>query len=145
MITFHIPSIPIAQPRQRHRISQTAATAYASNYTPAKHPVNTFKAAVQLACQQAYKGPPLEGPLSLTIEFYLPRPKNKIWKTKAMPAYLHTGKPDIDNLVKSVKDALTGLAWRDDSQVACLIATKSVCDGLGSPRVSVYIDPAQDW
>ena len=30
---------------------------------------------------------------------------------------LHTKRPDVDNLLKLVKDALTGLMWVDDRQV----------------------------
>jgi Holliday junction resolvase RusA-like endonuclease len=30
----------------------------------------------------------------------------------------HTGKPDADNILKAVCDALNGIVWHDDSQVA---------------------------
>lgn len=33
-------------------------------------------------------------------------------------------KPDIDNVFKAVLDALTGLAWDDDKQVAVIVGTK---------------------
>lgn len=33
-------------------------------------------------------------------------------------------KPDIDNVIKAVLDALNGLAWADDTQVAAVIATR---------------------
>ena len=36
----------------------------------------------------------------------------------------HTQRPDLDNLVKLVKDALNGLAWHDDSQIVSLSANK---------------------
>ena len=35
-----------------------------------------------------------------------------------------TAKPDLDNCVKLVADALNGIAWLDDSQVVQVIATK---------------------
>ena len=37
---------------------------------------------------------------------------------------LPTKKPDLDNVVKAVLDALNGLAWEDDKQVVCLTAYK---------------------
>lgn len=37
---------------------------------------------------------------------------------------LPTQKPDLDNVVKAVLDALNGLAWNDDKQVVCLTAYK---------------------
>lgn len=44
----------------------------------------------------------------------------KSWsKTKraAMENEAAIGKPDIDNVLKSAMDALTGIAWEDDTQV----------------------------
>lgn len=47
-------------------------------------------------------------------------PIRKSWtkkKQKAMLNNFHTIKPDLDNLEKTVLDALNGLAFKDDSQV----------------------------
>lgn len=35
-----------------------------------------------------------------------------------------TARPDIDNLVKAVTDALNGILWKDDSQIVSLSAEK---------------------
>ena len=35
-----------------------------------------------------------------------------------------TSKPDLDNCVKLIADALSGIAWLDDSQLIQVIATK---------------------
>ncbi|MED4453083.1 RusA family crossover junction endodeoxyribonuclease [Metabacillus fastidiosus] len=37
----------------------------------------------------------------------------------------HTKKPDTDNLVKGVFDALNKLVWQDDNQVAKVTAVES--------------------
>ena len=37
----------------------------------------------------------------------------------------HTKKPDVDNLVKAVKDALKGLLYQDDAQIIHLEASKA--------------------
>lgn len=48
-----------------------------------------------------------------------------------------TKKPDIDNIVKVVLDALNGLAYKDDTQVVKVAATK-IYDG--NARVEVRIE-----
>lgn len=144
-ITFTVAAVPVAQPRQRHRIVTTAGGgAFVSNYTPKRDPVNGFKAAVALAAQQAHgDAGPLEGPLRLELLFIMPRPGYLCWKTKAMPRQWHVAKPDADNLAKSVKDALTGVLWRDDCQIARLVVGKQIAAGGESPGVTVAVLPLQ--
>ena len=136
MITFKVPAVPIAQPRQRSAM----VAGHMRNYTPAKHPVNVFKAAVQLAASQAYDGPPLAGPLSLQATFVMPRPKNKIWKRRPMPRYHHAIRPDADNLLKALKDSLSGVLWRDDAQIAQVECCKWVASGEEQPHAEVWVD-----
>lgn len=61
----------------------------------------------------------MDGPVSLDVTFYLKRPKSLGKKSRA-----HTTKPDLDKLVRSVKDALTHIVWHDDSQVIAVQAWK---------------------
>ena len=66
------------------------------------------------------------GPVFVSIHFHMPRPKSLPRRITA-----HTKKPDLDKLVRAVKDALTGILWTDDSQVVTLTAHKSyIPDGL---------------
>lgn len=58
-------------------------------------------------------------PIALTIEFGYIKPKSKPKKVKHM-----TVKPDIDKLTRAVLDALTGVAYEDDSQVVSLDVRK---------------------
>jgi Holliday junction resolvase RusA-like endonuclease len=79
----------------------------------------------------------LEGPVALQVEFYLYRPSG-LPKSYHGP---HLTKPDLDKLVRAVKDALTSVVWRDDSQVTCLIAGKAYA-GLGEePRTVITVRP----
>jgi Holliday junction resolvase RusA-like endonuclease len=112
-------------------------------YTPTTHPVNAFKAAVQAALSASGHAEPLSGPLSLDVLFVMPRPLAKIWKTRPMPRYRHAKKPDLDNLLKSLKDALTGLAWRDDAQVDMIHAIKCTAAGDELPHVRVVIEEVE--
>jgi Holliday junction resolvase RusA-like endonuclease len=64
------------------------------------------------------------GPLMLSCEFVFGRPKahygigKNAGVLKASAPSHHTSKPDMDNILKSLKDALTDVGlWRDDSLV----------------------------
>lgn len=138
-IAFRVPAVPVAQPRQRHRIMSIGGRQMVGNFTPAKHPVNAFKAAVQLAARQMYTGAPLEGPLRLAVTFVLPRPKSMCWKKRPQPRAWHQAKPDADNLAKAVMDALLGTVWRDDNQVCWLLARKLYASGAEQPGVEVEV------
>ena len=136
---FVVWSVPVAQPRQRH----TIFAGHVKSYTPTKAPVNVFKAAVQMALQENHgNNPPLDGPLHLAVEFFLPRPKSLIWKSRPMPQLPHATRPDIDNLLKSVMDAMKGMAWRDDTQVSEVVASKYICGGDDRPHVRIFIREA---
>jgi Holliday junction resolvase RusA-like endonuclease len=145
MIRFHIPAIPIAQPRQRHRVMQSAGRAFAMNFTPSKHPVQAFKATARMAAQTAYQGAPLEGPIVLRVLFLMPRPGRLRWKKRPMPREWHTSKPDLDNLEKSLKDALSGLIWIDDAQVCEVRKQKLYCCGDEQPGLMVEIEQCEPW
>lgn len=139
VIRFSVPAVPIAQPRQRHAIRGSGENQFVSNYTPAKHPVTLFKATVKLAFREAYQGPPLEGPLRLKAVFVFPRPKNMLWRKRDMPRAPHAKKPDLDNCLKSLKDALGKLAWNDDAQVSRVVACKHIAAGDEAAHVVVVI------
>ncbi len=63
---------------------------------------------------QSVKPPALwRGPVRLALVFWLPMPRTIPAERKGWP----TTRPDLDKLTRSVKDALTGIIWRDDSQV----------------------------
>lgn len=136
VIEFDIPAIPVAQPRQR-----TAVIAgHVRNFTPSRHPVQAFKATCRMIAAERYAGPVLDGPLRIHVAFVLPRPSNRMWKRREMPREPHDKRPDMDNLLKSVTDALTGLLWRDDSQLASVLATKEIAAGGEPPHVRIAVE-----
>jgi crossover junction endodeoxyribonuclease RusA len=73
--------------------------------------------------------------VELRVHFYLARPKSLPKRTTA-----HLKKPDLDKLVRAVKDALTGTIWRDDSQVTRLHATKAYAAEHESPYVTIEVE-----
>ena len=66
-----------------------------------------------------WRGGVWTGPIYLTVCFYLPRPKSLPKKV-----LYHLKKPDLDKLLRAVKDALTGIAYLDDAQVVTTHCTK---------------------
>jgi Holliday junction resolvase RusA-like endonuclease len=135
-IRFFVDCPPVAQPRQRHAM----IGGHVRNYTPAAHPVNVFKDFARMAAKRAYQGPPLEGPLRLSLLFLLPRPKRMIWKAKPMPREWMSAKPDFDNISKAFSDAMNGIVWVDDSQICSAVVQKMYAAGGESPGVVVEIE-----
>lgn len=75
----------------------------------------------------------------LTVRFIFPTPAS--WpKAKRKDAFekrlLHTQKPDLDNLLKLVKDALIGVVFVDDSQIVSVVAHKN-WGGVGRVEIEV--------
>lgn len=73
---------------------------------------------------------PLEGPIGLRVVFTMQRPKAH-YRTGVHAGELrdtaptfHSTRPDADKLARAVLDALTGVAFRDDGQVAELAIVK---------------------
>lgn len=131
--------VPVPQPRQRHRVfAPKGQRAFVHNYTPVNSPVNLYKNAIREEARK-HITEQLLGPIQLHVKFMLPRPMRLIWKTRPMPLVRHITKPDADNLVKALKDALTGIAWRDDCQVCELHVEKWYAGGGELPCTQVEI------
>ena len=73
----------------------------------------------------------LTGALEMWLIFYLQRPKSLPKKV-----VFHTKKPDLDNLVKIIKDALEGICYANDSQISLSREEKLYSD---KPRVEILI------
>lgn len=145
MISFSVPGIPIAQPRPRVGWRFVKGGGKMPGICRDNtHPVHAFKAAVQIAAKSAYQGPPLSGPLEVRMLFLLPRPKAMQWKKREMPRAWHITRFDVDNLAKSVLDALKGLTWGDDAQVASASLVKMYASGNEQPGVEVQITRLED-
>ena len=66
-------------------------------------------------------------PVQISIKAYKKPPKNttkKNLKLIEQGLFLWVKKPDIDNICKSVLDALNGIAYEDDGQVVKIRASK---------------------
>jgi Holliday junction resolvase RusA-like endonuclease len=135
VITFVVPGKP--QPLQRARVGRIGA--HARMYDTEANTTN--KATVGFHASCAMKGKPLlQGPLRLNVCFYIEKPKSKVRKN-SNPFPYPDSKPDLDNCIKLVCDALNGVVWKDDAQVVRLEASKRWINGnVGAPSTVVWID-----
>lgn len=133
-VTFTVPAVPVPQPRQR-----TAVIAgHVRNYTPTRHPVTAYKATVRLAWQ-ATGCEPFDGPVELRLVFVMPRPKSKTRKSHQPREPYTSSRNDWDNLGKSTCDALNGLAWRDDGQIAVAHVERWIAATDEQPHVEIEV------
>ena len=75
--------------------------------------------------------------LDIMAFFEVPKSKSKKFKERALLGLERpTKKPDIDNIVKALQDALNGLAYKDDSSIVYLSVAKCYSE---IPRVEVIL------
>jgi Holliday junction resolvase RusA-like endonuclease len=95
------------------------------NTVDANPKAKSWKQEIASAAAKAMEGVALfVGPVRLQVCFIMPRPQGHFGsgknagKVKPKAPRFHTVKPDVTKLVRGLEDALTGIVWRDDSQVA---------------------------
>lgn len=108
----------------REEIVRRLPPGHVRAYDPATS--RDWKRTIQAQVLPARPNGLLAGPLPLTLAFELPRPKSLPKKVRH-----HTKRPDVDNLVKAVKDALRGIVYADDAQIVRLEARKGYGDAPG--------------
>jgi len=87
-------------------------------FTPQK--TRNMEAVVRSLAQDAMEGrAPFTGPVELDIAIRIVPPKSWSRKKREAAEYV-IARPDLDNCVKLIGDALNGIAWLDDSQIARL-------------------------
>jgi Holliday junction resolvase RusA-like endonuclease len=113
----HYPPTPKARPR----VCKTGHV-----YTPQKtiEAENQVKIAFAHACRNANYKPyfPMYKAIKMVVVLYFAKPKRP--KDEIYPIV----RPDADNCLKLIMDALNNLAFNDDSQIVDLIIKKRYCD-----------------
>lgn len=123
MIQFLIPINPV--PKGRPRFSSRGHA-----YTP--ETTRDFEKAVKFFALNEMRKKSLgaiSGPIGVSLRFGLIRPKRP--KNKE-----HITRPDIENLAKSVLDALNEVCYLDDSQICELYLRKIYSD---APHIYISI------
>lgn len=130
-IEFTIQTEPVAKARAR-------SGAGGRFYTPKK--TSDYEAIVALQAKIATFGlPKFDSACCLNLVFHMPIPKSWSQKKRAQAIsgeINHTSKPDLDNLIKAVKDGLNGIVWVDDAQVVRVAAEKKYSE---NPRVECCV------
>lgn len=114
-MTVYRITLPYAlRGKQRARVTRRGT------YTPPE----TVKAERALAQEaQVARVQMLTGPVALSVFIWIEPPvswsKSKRADAAARRKWV-TVKPDVDNVLKLVGDALNGVAWADDKQIACV-------------------------
>lgn len=135
ILEFTVHTVPVPQPRHRAGF----AGGKPKMFLPSGAKIHDFKSDLKKIVREQYDGPVLSGPIRLSCLFLMPRPKDMVWKKRPMQRVPHVKKPDADNLLKGLKDALKGILWRDDSQVWVVHVVKEYHAGDESPRVSIKV------
>lgn len=100
-------------PKQRPRLSKFAV------YTPKK--TKDYENLIAYEWKKKYKNLILKGALKIDLLFCFK-------KAKTCKKTLHTQRPDIDNLLKSILDGLNKVAFVDDCQVVEMKSKKVFSD-----------------
>jgi len=112
VITIKIDAEPIGQPRPQ--VSMRGGVPRA--YVPAKHGSHALKEVIKLQAKQAMAGHDLmTGPVAVSVMMCFSRPKSHTKKQRQ--CNWHCNKPDVDNALKLIFDAVNGIIWHDDSQI----------------------------
>lgn len=113
LIDFEILGNPVAL--KRHRTTKTGHT-----YDPSAKDKQNFIA----QCIQHKPDKLMEGPLRLTVVCHIQRPQSH-YRTGASSHMLKHGssyycekRPDLSNLIKLIEDAMEGIFFKNDSQIA---------------------------
>lgn len=98
------------------------------------------RSAANRACMR-----PFEGPVKLTVIFYMPRPNAHFLKKglRSNAPYWHVIAPDSTKLLRSTEDAMKMIAWFDDCQVVLQNVRKQyLCkSGLIPSGAQITIQP----
>lgn len=129
-ITFTVPGKVIG--KQRARVTRFGT------YTP-KATVAYEKSIAWTAKASGVQK--IEGAVRLLIQVYSEPPKSMPQKARleAVQRIIRPQtKPDLDNVLKTVLDALNGIAYEDDKQVTDIAASKF----YGEPQIVVTVGAA---
>lgn len=146
-ITFFVPGVPKPGgskrgfPFRRKNGRLGVRMTDDSRYGPA------WRRTVQAFAVAARVGPPLKGPLRLTMIFDMPRPRSHYGTgrnadtLKASAREYPTTKPDLTKILRSTEDALTGILWVDDAQVVATEVRKRYADPSGVSVIVATMTP----
>lgn len=132
-VTFTV----LGEPKGKGRPRFARRGNFVSSYTP-KETLN-YEAFIKMCYIDAAKGEVFEGPVEAEINCHFGIPRSvskKKHKQMADGEVPCLKKCDLDNIAKSVLDAVNTIAYKDDSQIVKLVATKRYGE---TPRIDVTL------
>jgi Holliday junction resolvase RusA-like endonuclease len=129
-----VPGEPVAQGRPRF----STRAGHTKVYDPPKS--RGYKDYIRTIASSYKRADMLAGPVMMRVDIYRGIPKSWTLKKQKQAEdgiIKPTLKPDVDNYVKAIKDALNGIVYVDDSQVTCLIISKYYAT---EPRVEIRVE-----
>lgn len=124
-VSFIVYGNPV--PKARARTVRKGGRTW--SFTPKK--VAAWEKVVKNEASKFFKEP-FNGPIALSLAFFLKRPKSRKKDNYVMTT------PDLDNLEKAFLDGLNEIAYSDDKQVVVKNAVKKYIV-TGEPRVEVVV------
>jgi len=127
-VRFTINERPIPQKRHRHFNDKT--------YNPQRKEKLYYGLLIKQLIKnyETLKEHTLCGPLHVSLSFFMALPKSK--KHRESKGLFHANKPDLDNLIKFILDAMSGIVFHDDSYIYKIDAIKCYSE---KPRTQVVI------
>ena len=122
-ITFTVPGAAVGKGRPK----AARRGKFITMYTPEK--TASYENLVKIKAQEAMEGkPPIEGACLLQLAIHAPIPAS--WSEKKKKGAVDgsvraTSKPDIDNVLKGICDAMNGIVFIDDKQIVGCTITKA--------------------
>jgi Holliday junction resolvase RusA-like endonuclease len=133
-IVLEVPGQPVPQPRPR----VSTRGGFGRAYTPTKHPIHTYRHAIELVARAS--GKKITGPTALLVDAVFQRPPSHWRKHDLKPDAPPWPNADGDNVLKGVADALTDAGvWGDDDQVVYWSIRKRYAARNEQPRTIITI------
>lgn len=143
MLQARLPLEPLARPRQAHRVvmPKGGARPFVQSYTPEDGKFAGWRQAAILLLRAARRGAPaLTGPLGIRLVCLFKMPAGEHRVRDPRPRRWHTSKPDADNVLKAVMDAMVEAGWlADDAPVAQVEVQKIVAAQGEAPSIHVTL------
>ena len=137
-VKFTIHGVPVGKGRPRF----TSYNGRVNAITPTKT-VN-YENLVKLSYSIGVGQQVLNGAIKAKIMAFFPIPKSTSKKKRAImeaETTPHPHKPDADNVIKAILDALNGIAYHDDSQVVSVTLEKFYSE---NPRAEVTLTEIEE-
>jgi crossover junction endodeoxyribonuclease RusA len=117
--SFRVYGTPAPQGSKTAFVRGTKAVVVEGGSTSGRQKLSSWRAEVTREAGNVRPDEPMTGPVAVMITFYMPKPKS------APKSKLYCDKkPDLDKLIRSTLDGMTGVIFNDDGQVSEMMVKK---------------------